>query len=97
MQYLQALGTMHSQHQIHRDIKPSNILLDKKGRVKIGDFGVARELGATASLASTFTVSDTYIHRTVYFVCTYCLHALKLPAPILRQYSTRDVDNCLKC
>jgi serine/threonine protein kinase len=66
----QALGTMHSQHQIHRDIKPSNILLDKKGRVKIGDFGVARELGATASLASTFTVSNTYI-CTLYFACTY--------------------------
>ncbi|KAG5181978.1 kinase-like domain-containing protein, partial [Tribonema minus] len=58
---LKGLAAMHAQHRIHRDIKPSNILLDRRGRIKIGDFGVTRELGATASLASTFTGTLTYM------------------------------------
>jgi TPR repeat protein/tRNA A-37 threonylcarbamoyl transferase component Bud32 len=42
----EALQYAHQQGIVHRDIKPENILLDKQGRVKIADFGIAKLLGA---------------------------------------------------
>src|ERR1039458_841624 len=41
----EALQYAHQQGIVHRDIKPENILLDKQGRVKIADFGIAKLLG----------------------------------------------------
>ena len=37
-----ALQFAHDQGVVHRDIKPENILLDKQGRVKVADFGLAK-------------------------------------------------------
>src|SRR5687768_5356471 len=41
---LDALSLLHANNVIHGDIKPSNLLLDKHGRVKLGDFGLARRV-----------------------------------------------------
>jgi predicted Ser/Thr protein kinase len=43
-QICEALQYAHDEGIVHRDIKPENILIDKKGRVKIADFGIAKIL-----------------------------------------------------
>ncbi len=55
VQVCEALQFAHDEGIVHRDIKPENILLDKKGRVKIADFGLAKLL---ARAPADFTLTQ---------------------------------------
>ena len=48
----EALQYAHQLGIVHRDIKPENILLDKQGRVKIADYGIAKLLDADGRVQS---------------------------------------------
>lgn len=56
---LQICGALEHAHEhgiIHRDLKPSNLLLTKEGKIKLADFGIARDNDATALTAAGRTV-----------------------------------------
>jgi TM2 domain-containing membrane protein YozV/predicted Ser/Thr protein kinase len=57
-QICEALQFAHNEGVVHRDIKPENILLDKKGRVKIADFGIAKIMGVTGEKTSLTGAQD---------------------------------------
>ena len=50
---------------IHRDIKPGNILLDEHDNVKIGDFGLAKELKSDSKFAKTYVGTPYYMSPEV--------------------------------
>lgn len=53
----EALQFAHQHGIVHRDIKPENLLLDKEGRIKIADFGIARMLRVETIAESWHTKS----------------------------------------
>eukprot|EP01038_Epipyxis_sp_PR26KG_P015218 gene15218-20502_t len=46
---------------LHRDIKPANILLDSNQNIKMGDFGLAKELSSQSKLAQTNVGTPFYM------------------------------------
>jgi len=55
-QLIKGIAHCHSHRVLHRDLKPQNLLIDKKGVLKLADFGLARAFGVPVR---------TYTHEVV--------------------------------
>ena len=56
-----ALKYMHDRKILHRDLKGQNVFLCKNGKVKLGDFGIAKVLDSTAQLCKTQIGTPYYL------------------------------------
>ena len=63
-QVLLAIHAIHTHKEgkiLHRDIKPSNVFLDKDNNIKLGDFGLSRELSVESKFAYSHVGTPYYM------------------------------------
>ena len=97
-QLLMGTAFCHENRVLHRDLKPQNLLINRKGELKLGDFGLARAFGVPVNTFSN-EVRVMAIFLRKHELITFKVVTLWYRAPDVllgsRTYSTSiDVWSC---
>merc|ERR1712039_419181 len=70
-QIMRGLAFLHSRMILHRDVNPGNILHNRKGEVKLTDFGIAKDM--KVSPAQNGALAATFVGTAIYMSPERCL------------------------
>ena len=73
LQVARALGALHEINIVHRDIKPENIIIQRNGKVKVLDFGLARCLESGQTVTATGVVLGTPVYMSPEACCGHSI------------------------
>ena len=59
-QLLEGLSFIHNLGIVHRDLKPANIFIMNNGSVKIGDFGLSKDLSKESGLSRLYAAGTRF-------------------------------------
>lgn len=74
---LSGILSLHDAGYIHRDIDPSNIMITKDGKVKLIDFGIAKQISTLKTMDRNLTTAGQFMGKPQYAAPELCLGDVK--------------------
>jgi len=106
LQTVQALNYLKDNLEIiHRDVKPSNILMDKRGNIKLCDFGISgqlvdsiaksRDAGCRPYMAVMNLLYKLMMARSRSFISSYFVYSARTNRSTIISSRIRYPQRCL--